>query len=960
VNRVEATRQPQKLEYASSSPLTPTEYLLNALRNVGHKQDNVEFQDSGVRRSKKVLDEPIPPSIMRKRRPSRRCLQTILAEYIQFVEPFIVGSREPGVGINNDAESALDNELGKVFCDEHLGYLEARRYSVADVVAWAWILKCNTTYEAVLRILALEEGSGAKYGAGAPGIPPFIPLFLLRKQRRLEAKAFRLLLTYSLHLISGRAPPTLRHFASEGPDGVVYRAPQPENTKASIDPNMCVSFTESLLHHGRQVWPQAQFDIARAFAAYLTCPENEHSTAQNDRFKAENANKFLKLLSLPSNGSPFVSASIQQQAQFELLKAMAKQRPVLPVTRQGYRGIIAVQLAHKKTLDERQSAELKAPSWPPWKEEKLGIDAERGTEGMKSRAMQVINQMKHAGYSHSSWEGVAAVLAGWDTDNSPTIQTRGMMHRTETACLPEHASGESDYPAIWIARIRATRTVREAWACFLSYQDLNLPARRGVYTAMAEKLIYRGKVIKSDFDHVSLALPGDGPEVFSEPSSSRDVIYVDAEPPSLDEFLKQMLSQGIRPSGRLLALLLRSAATLGRGLDYLSCSDLSNCQIKALCTVRSEQAESDASDWQILNGIPESIFSAFIEFLCKFTGLNTYLARSDIHTADTFPVIMGARKTTQTTTLFAYVQGAGIEDMLDCPKILSHAIQLVRSRESRSPQPWIYLLSGLNKYRISVRHRMMSRGLQLVLAWHEVVEVVGWMNERGIELGLHGFQALCRSFVKAVSAAVNHPDDAERALEFVDAAVRHRNLVHCHHASRKSEDMVQNGLRILKGHFDQLVLLDPKILQSAGTTPDHKNTLDSQVTVPSMPSVPTPAVLHSFVRALGAAEDSDGLLSLLRWMGQSAPTLKECAEEFLGGKKMMRRTVVATRAFLERTGGRNTPGRSSVEHFTDDGREPVFPDPNLQEAYDIIEATPFLGPWPSDQEVWEYIHWEEG
>lgn len=954
MNRLEATRQSRKLEYVRSSPLTPTEYLLNALRNIGHKLGNVDSQDSGARRAKKVLHKPIPPSVVRKRRPSRRCLQTILAEYIQFVEPLLDRVCEPGVGIDDGTQSNLNNALGEVFCDEHLEYLEARRYSVTDVVAWAWILKSNTTYEAVLRILALDEELGTKYGADAQGVPPFIPLFLLRKQKRLEANAFRLLLAYSLHLISGRSLPTFRRFTTEGPVSFADQEPPTENAKISIDPNMCVSFTDSLLHHGRQVWPQAQLDIARAFAFYLTRPETEHTTPQNGRFKAENANKFLKLLSLPSNVSPFTSASIQQQAQFELLKAMAGQRPVLPVTRQGYRGIIAVQLAHKKTQAERQSADLKAASWPPWKEEKLGIDSQRGTEGMQSRAMQVINQMKHAGYSHSCWEDVAAVLAGWDTDKSPTIQTRAMMRQIPR--LQEPRGGESDYPAIWLARIRATRTVREAWACFLSYQRLNLPPHRGVYAAMAEKLIYRGKAIKNDFDHVSLALPGDAPEVFAEPSSARDVIYVDTKPPTLDEFLKQMLSEGIRPSGRFLALLLRSAPTLERGLDYLSCSDLSNCQIKALCTVWGEQTEGEEPDRKILNEIPDSIFSAFIEFLCKLSGLNTYLSRSDIHMADTFPVVMGGRGTTQTTTLFTYVQGAGIEDMFDYPKILSHAIQLVRSRDSRSPQPWIRLLSGLSKYRVSMRHRVMSGGMQLVLAWHEVMEAVGWMHEREIEVGLHGFQVLCRSFTKAVTAVVNDPHEVERALDFVDAAVRRRDLVHCAHAGRTPEDLVQNGLRVLKRHFDKLVLLDPKILQSADTTPNLKNAADSQVTVPPMPSVPTPAVLHAFVRALGAAEDNDGLLSLLRWMGENAPTLKEAAEEFLGGSRMMRRTVVAMRVFLERPWGENSLGPTGFEALT--GVEPVFADPNLQEAYDVIEATPLLGPWPSDREVWEYIHWE--
>lgn len=929
MDRAESTSQ-SKFKPASS-PLSPTEYLTNALRNAGYKLDNVELQDSGIGSSNNSRRKPIPPSKVWKQRPIRRCLQTILADYIQFVGPLLARAGEVGVGSHTPSESELDNALAKVLDAENLRYLEARCYDVTDVVAWTWILESKSTHDAILRMLALEEEHGAKHGS-IQRVPPFIPLYLLRTQKRLSAKAFQLLLTYSLRLIIDQGQPS-------------------ESANTPIDPNMRISFVESLLHRAREVWPQAQLDIARAFSSYLTSPENEVATSQKHRFRAEKANEILGLLSLPSSGSPFTSASTQQEAQFEILKAMAGQQPVLPVTRKGYRGIIAVQLAHKKTQAERQSAELKAPSWPPWKEERLGIDSHRGNEGMKSRAMQVIGQMTHAGYSHSSWEAVAAILAGWDTDQSPTIQTRGRMHRTSRSSEP--LGGESDYIAIWVARIRATRTLREAWACFLSYQDLGLPPHRRIYAAVAEKMIFREKAVRQGFEQVSLALPGDAPEVFPEPFSARDVIYVHTKPPTLDEFLKQMLSQGVRPSGRFLSLLLRSAPTFEVGLEYICCSELSNCQINALCTVRGAHSECHIRDQKVLDEIPDHVFSAFIGFLCKFSRLDRHLARSDIRMMDLFPVIMDQWDMTETTTLFAF-RGRRSTSMIHCSKILSHAIQLVRLRGSRSPQPWIHLLAGLNKYRISVRYRMVSPDVQLVLAWHELVEVVGWMNERAIEHGLQGFRILCKGFIKAVTVAVNNPIAAEKAMEVMGMAECRKHIKHLDHVSRTPEDLVQNGLRILKNQFDKLVLLDPKISHLAKCASDGKDSSESRVTVPPMPCVPTPAVLHAFVRALGVAEDYDGLMSLLRWMGQTAPALKECSDELLGGPRMMRRTVVAIRVFLERPWGKTHIGAPSLESNGDG--EPVFTDPNLQEAYEIIEATPLLGPWPNEEEVWEYVN----
>ena len=911
------------------TPLTPTQYLINALRNAGYKLDNVEFRDLKISSSRTVTGQSIPPSVVRKKRPDRRCLQAILADYIQFVGPLLTRIGEPEAGRNNSAESDLDNALGEAFSYENVQYLEARGYNVADVVAWAWIFQSDTTHGAVLRMLALEEENRKTHGSGAHGVPYFIPLFLLRTQRRLNTKAFHLLLTYSLHLISnpGQASNT---------------------TGTSVDLNMHMLFAETLLHRAREVWPQAQLDIARAFSTYLTHPENE-----KDRYKTKRSNELLALLSLPTNQSPFRSASIQQQAQFEVLKAMAGQTPVLPVTRQGYRGIIAVQLAHKKTPAERETAEMKAPTWPPWKEERLGIDFERGNEGMKSRAMQVVNQMKHAGYSLSSWETVASILAGWDTDESPTIQTRGMMHRTSTSPLP--VEQEPDYTSIWLARIRATRTLREAWACFLSYQDLDLPPYRSIYTAMAEKLLYRGKAVRYKLDYASHLLPGDGPEVSSEPFSARDVIYVHTKPPTLDEFLKQMLSQGIRPSGRLLSLLLRSAPTFRHGLDYICCSDLSNCQIQVLCSVRGGQSKYNVQDQKILDDIPNHVFSAFVEFLCRFSRLDKYLVRSDIHMADTFPIILGARDTTETTTLFDF-QERGLEDMISYPKILSHVVELVRLRGSRSPQPWIRLLSGLNKHRVSLRYRIMSTNVQLVLAWQELVEVVGLMNERDIEPGLIGLQVLCRAFIKAVTVTINDPDAAEKALELVEDAARRKHVVHTGPVSRTPEDLVQNGLRVLKNVFEQLVLFDPNASQMIDGAVELEDLSDPQITTSPMPCAPTPAVLHVFVRALGIAEDYDGLMSLLRWMKQAAPALKEGSDESQGAERIMRRTMVAIRVFLERPWEKTHFGSSDLEPLEPNSDEsPIFTDPNLQEAYEIFEATPLLGPWPSDEEVLEYI-----
>ncbi|KAB8221339.1 hypothetical protein BDV33DRAFT_170732 [Aspergillus novoparasiticus] len=912
---------------------TPTEYLIDTLQNVVHCPDSATRQNWTFT-SRNPNDRLMPP-LDRKQRikfkiEHRVSLQEIAADYIYHVDRLLDLVGEEGTQGNS---MELDAALRKVFLNkEYRKYLRARQYCVKDVVSWAWILKSRTPYEAILRVFALELQSDPKEkgGSAARIIPPFIPLLLLRQS--LDTKSFRLLLIYSLRLISGQPHPKLdTPLSSAKDDNLFDELRLSDDAKPLIDPNTCATFVVRLLHHARQLWPQAQLPIVRTFAFYLTLLEPEgtgtmaSATPRNIQVLAGKCNTFLRLLSLPCRQGPFTSASIQQQAQFELLRAMARNQPVLPVTRRGYQGIIAVQLAHKKTSAERQSAELKAPSWPPWKEEKLGLDSQRGIEGLRSRAMRVMSQMKEAGYAHSRWEEVSSILAGWDTDKSPTIQTRTLARQPWRL---RGRIGNADHHAIWEARIRATRTVREAWACFLSYRDQGLPPRGSIYTAMAEKLIYRRNALQANFDQTSHALPGDALETFAEPLSARDLIYVHTEPPTLDELLTQMLSEGIRPQARFLSLLLRYAPTFKSGLEYLSCSDMSNEQIRALCTVWAHESVYDEQSRKVVNELPAHLFSAFVYFLCKFSTFGELSAR---HARDAFPIILGSSQTAngETSTLFSQDEYLRNGDEYRHPKTLAHAIELLRVRHPQSPQAWVFVLSALNKDRVTGRFRKMDRNIQRVIAWHEILEIAGRMEHHDIQLGLQGFQILCSGFSRAVNSGIKNVDAVEEALEVVGNAAHQGKLAYLGLPCPRFEDMVQYGLRGLK---DQT----PSLFGSG--KPSSENVTDAQVILPPLLHVPSPAVLHAFVRSLGLAEDHDGLLSLLRWMSQYATPLKEASDEYLNGDMMMRRTL---------SWGSIHWTASAAQARGLGGSEMSFSDPNLQEAYDI--------------EVQEYyaVHWEE-
>ncbi|KAG0155144.1 hypothetical protein PDIDSM_717 [Penicillium digitatum] len=907
----------------------PAEYLSKALRNAGHAL-GYNGQSAVLDRAHPKIAHETQNQLKTVGRPKKPSLPVFLGEYIREVDSLL--SCTSGKRSNKD----LDVALQKVFRNTNHDYLLSRGYDAADVTAWAWIMKSQNTHEAMIRLF-LFETDRAKSGATSPSIPPFISLHLLRQQN-LDAHTFRLLLIHSLHLMSGHTFPI-----AETSAGVVEQDPElfPGDFRPQIDTGTCVILVVRLIRHARRVWPQSLLTIARAFARFLSIPRADDAkrsvsvTRHDDRVKTSKFNGCLWLLSIPANIAPYRSTSIQQQAQFELLRAMATHKPVLPVTRQGYRAVVAVQLAHKKTFEERQSAELKAPSWPPWKEEKLGIDSQRGNEGMFSRAMQVLSQMKDAGYSHRLWEDISSILAGWDTDHSPTVQTRAMMRRPQA--LPDRHGSKTNHHEMWVARIRSTRTVREAWACFLSYQDRGLPPKGSIYAAMAEKLIYRRNTIESEFDQLSHALPGDGREVHPEPASARDIIYVPTEPPSVDEFLDQMRGRGLRPSGRFLGLLLQSATSLRSGLDYLQCSGLAKAQIEALSIVRAKSRTYHTLDLDAFHKLPDFVFASFIKLLCTHSDIASLdIGNRNILTADRFPALIAADCSTGAKVdLIAYSEEhPGNQHH---PRALWHAIQLTKMRRAPYTPAWTHILSALTRDRLTGYYGPRSRSLQRILAWHQALRALSWMRQRDVELGEEGFRILCVAFTKAVDAALRHPGTAEHSFMLIHKA-RIRRLKAKNDGDDEVDALMQHALQVLKHQFDHLVL-------PASRTTEHAErsvfaaemNSETQLHVPSMLQIPSPATLHAFVRALGSVGDDEGLLHLLHWMSRSADLLKEAADEHANGDKMMRRTLVAIRVFLERRQQRI---------------DTRVPSDSIVEACDLVSRTGW--DWPSDAEVIEY------
>ncbi|KUL91984.1 hypothetical protein ZTR_01191 [Talaromyces verruculosus] len=650
---------------------------------------------------------------------------------------------------------------------------------------------------------------------------------------------------------------------------------------------------------------------------------------------------------------------------------MAAHNPVIPVNRSGYQAIVAVQLAHVKTPAERIFAKQKALSWPPWKEARMGIDAERGNEGMRSRTMQVLSQMVEAGYALSSWDDVAAILAGWDTDGTPTIQTRSLARPQKSL---EPGTKESKViSTIWASRIRATRTLREAWACFLSYETRAFPSEP-VYHAMARKLIYRMEE-SDDINTKNGPLPGDGFEVYPEPSSARDVTYVPTEPPTLEELLERMILQGVLPGVDFIALLVRFSPDFSTGLRYIA-AFLSPKQTKAVSTLYIGDLEGE--NLVTLKAMKPSLFDSIIAFFCTNSQLPCPGHR--FRKVDLFPILMQrpSQLLVDTSTFFSD------EDVLrkgnghGHPQILSHAVELLLARRPRRVTAWIPLLKALASPRGPSEERLVKPHVHWYFAWYEASEVIHWMQELGLEPGMEGFIVLCQIFAQAVGVGIQSIGAAEESLYLAHRTKRQNDKLHVNIAP-DFESFVYQGIRVLKSYFDRLVLpIHPVLVENQSSRSDTGESSLPELPelpesiVPDMIQVPTPAALHTFVRALGTAEDHDGILNLLEWMSRYASEIAEAADQKRGGRKMLRRTLTAMRVYLEDLNALKMPmrepepaasGKATLDSYYHTGEQeddiietrPIFADGRVEEAYEIIESTAVWGSWPSDDEVRAYV-----
>ncbi|KAL5372427.1 hypothetical protein PMIN02_012605 [Paraphaeosphaeria minitans] len=688
------------------------------------------------------------------------------------------------------------------FTRQEIALLQSKGYSKADVHSWCQFLLDPSS-----------DHASAVFSHNHCRTPLFLLLLFLRRKR---------IRTLAL----GRV---MRHL------GVRLRA-------EPISWSSLTVLIIRLLRHARLVWPEAMPWITSLFCTEATrlYRQGKEAGSSSSTFQAaltRFCNSMLVLISLPTSERPMIVGSYQEKAQFVVLRFMASCEPALIVTRHGFQGAIRTQLAHPKTTKEKEWAMLKGPSWPPWKENRNAMDEDKGYMFGASRASRLLHRLFEAGYAGREWEKIAEVYAGWDTDLSPTVQTRNHMPS-------DINSHESENKArLWEARIRTTRTRREAWACFLAYEESGTGASSLVYQAMFEKLHCpeitvqqpgHGDAPSSELiaSNAKNPLPGDMKEVLSDPTSPLHLVYLSEPVPSYMQLYERMWQKRLRPKKRLLAFLLETLP------DFETCLHL----------LEATQSKFGGGVRKLLHGLPLSkreralvpnfFMTSLIRCLCRF-------GRFDDAPPD------------ETVKIVPHCHERRLKH--DRTYLIEYAYHILMTLQLTYRPPWTAYMQKL---------------------------LFGYGKQKS---AVSQYTAMCSLFDRMTQRNVG-PDDDQFKLLCTVVRYTARTVHHGRLSTELADRILPSAQSLVRTMFHNLV----------GANVDSSGVGRSGIEMDTLPPhAPGPDVLQAYVRALGFLRDYEGLYSFSTWLTTYHKEMTGRANAQHGGPQLLYSTLVALRAALE-------------------------------------------------------------
>ncbi|KAI5790599.1 hypothetical protein DFH27DRAFT_570604 [Peziza echinospora] len=580
----------------------------------------------------------------RSRRDEELSLSTIARELMEALAWFpnctfsTLPNRKSGLRITHGLDPDIV-VITNTFTYHNRAFLSSKGYEPCDVLVWSWVLSSKDGEQAGRRMKAYQESISSRQGAGGPGLPNSESHSIASSTIPSNPKPFPTFVI--LHTIRRKplSRPSISHILSISSQMLSH---------LGTDQKSKMLFYIRMLRRIREENVMALPYLSLLITTHLNLQPNPSAESVEKLTFAYN--KLLTLMAIPPQRLPFQAQPVIEQSQFMLLRKMSEMN--ILVTREGYRAIISVQLAHAKSPQERERIIGMNKSWPPWQKEKDGW-SEKGDNETVTRAGVILKQMKDAGYPHLSWEQAAAILAGEDTDRTPTIPTRTYlplppsearlkakradMERKSEGYRSTHQERESveKDSIIWQARIRATRTVEEAWSVFLDSRNTITNPTPRMYFELFQKLVYGERLQKSTQDgqkrdtiHVpggvvdptqdestlkllmslpekltpeqrtlvmqnhanqlrlkqiqreayslDSALPGEGKEVIPAPfSPSEGGVHVPFPPPTVGSLYQAMRRDGVQPTQTLLTMLVQEAKDIDSA-EWLIGEDLVN------------------------------------------------------------------------------------------------------------------------------------------------------------------------------------------------------------------------------------------------------------------------------------------------------------------------------------------------------------------------------------------------
>ena len=925
---------------------TKVDYLSNELRAVGKSEIAPQRPPGGKRgnhfahrsrdakrkhteNTKRYDSDYIPP--LETAGPPT--LTRILAKYLRHVANYPMDLRALWIAYP-PFKPSLDDErlLARVNC------------GMADVEAWAAMVSEPDSFKAATLLHARVASHGTS------SVPLSIISYILRRPY-ITAKALRILMEHVWVLTSDLSGST--------------------DTRLSPDA-VFVVFTR-LLRHARNVWPAALPSVADYLVHFLPeiKPNRNGDPATTAQLVTFMLNKAMHLTSEPTAVSPYKDVKHQEAAVICILSSMAERDPPLQIDREGYRAVVRLQLAMGKTESEQQWAALKALSWPPWKEDRTRMDSELGPEHGISRARATLDRMKEAGYAPQSWEEIAGVYTGWDVDGTPTIQTRVVLPVwNDGKPIDSREKSQRHNASLWAARIKTTRTVQEAWACYLAFEDAQHPADQFVLLAILEKLhkeeSRQRKSMSTDPDNLQersdplpRLFPGDTKEVEPLPPSTHLYTYTRTHPPSAYEFYRQLQDHGIDVRDECLAFLLSNANSFKEGVEYVG---IAESQYPAIGGVHTIDAR-----------FPDVLFFAYVKFLSRYSNAQS-------------PALFGGLASRRLSLNNPSAQLA--DTQFNFRHNLIQATWLLNERRPFFLPIWNAVLNAL-AYKASYKTMHLTERFDTamgamsspdldsnaIIAYRLTQQVLRLLQDQNMVPDTYGFLAICRSTENAGIAcwrilardhdldqtATDDPDAAENipSKSVLDA----RELL----AVQRPYGRLEQYFKLLVGE-GSFAGLDETTHTSEADIPIP----DDTPTLPPLPrllAVPEPAVLHAYIRALGWHGSHVRILTALKWMVKHQHELTDASDRARNGAKWMRRTIVSVRVFLERSWLPANSGwdyDASVAAPTGDAwnertksealkrlEAPAY-HWQIEEARTLVERVEGWGGWASEEEVDEY------